>query len=738
MNLVEHVLGAVFAMMHPPQPVADPPPDVDSEASPAPAPASTSPSALPRLSDDELAALATASAEAEAAAAAETIVVTSDAPAESASSVHLGAGKLRYRPRTQASDVLRQVPGLVVSQHAGGGKSDQYFIRGFDADHGTDLAIFADGVPVNLTSHGHGQGYADSHFLIPETVASVDVHKGPYAARYGDFYTAGALELRTIDEVAGPTVWVASGAPLGDSDVRLQRYDTRLVGMASPRLRNNSDDKSLLALQIAQNDGPFVNGQNFRQGNALGKWRGKVGPGELRFAGTWYTGAWNQSGQLPEGEIAAGRLARFGSIDPTEGGIAQRASLQLGYTVRDEAAGSTLRLSGYGVRNELELYSNFTLFARDQVSGDQIGQTDDRMLYGADAVYERRLDTGRVQALVTAGAQVRYDDAETSLFHAAKRERLDMCFGQKVNPCNHADNHILNAALYTEADIVPASWIHIRPGLRADAFVWNVRDLDPGTAGDPMTTTAGGASTGIVSPKLSVELHESEQMTFFANAGFGFHSNDARAAVSSKGEGALARAIGGELGARMKPHDRARVAADVWYLHLASEQVWSGDNGGTEPSDPTRRFGMDLEGSVDATSWLSLDANVTWARSTLVANQGNGGALALAPRWTGSGGVSLHDKRSFVSLRARGIADRPGNDDGSLTAQGYLLFDLVAGKKLGKLDLELTIANLLDTEWREAQFAEESRVTPAGDVVEQIHFTPGMPLTATLKAAYSF
>jgi hypothetical protein len=716
MPILENIFGAVFALMHPPQPVADPLPEPEP--------------AVPGLSDEELVKLAEASAE--------TIEVVADAPAESASSVHLDAGKLRFRARTQPSDLLRQVPGLGVSQHAGGGKADQYFIRGFDADHGTDVAIFADGVPVNLSSHGHGQGYADTHWMIPETIESVAVHKGPYAARYGDYYTAGALELKTIDKIDGPTVWVASGAPLGASDARLQRYDTRLVGMASPRLRKDPDDRSLLALQIAENDGPFLNAQDFRQANALGKWRGRVGPGELRLATTWYSGAWSQSGQLPEGEIAAGRLPRFGSIDPSEGGVATRASLQLGYTVRDDEARSTFRISGHGVRNQLELYSNFTLFARDAVNGDQIGQTDDRLLYGVDAAYERRVDAGGVQALVTAGAQVRYDDAETSLFHAAQRRRLPMCFGENTNPCNHTDNHILNAALYAEADVVPASWIHVRPGLRMDAFMWDVRDLDPETAGDAMTTTGGRAATGLVSPKLSVELHESETMTFFGNAGMGFHSNDARAAVSTKGERALARAIGGEAGVRMKPHDRARVSADAWYLYLTSEQVWSGDNGGTEPSDPTRRFGLDLEGSVDATPWLSLDANVTWAKSTLVANRGNGGALALAPRWMGSGGVSVHDRRSFVSLRARGIADRPGNDDGSLTAQGYLLLDLVVGKQLGKLDLELTIANLLDTEWREAQFAEESRVAPTAELAEQIHFTPGMPLTATLKAAYAF
>ncbi|MEJ7601078.1 MAG: TonB-dependent receptor [Kofleriaceae bacterium] len=715
-SIIEAALGSFFTLMHPPQPMGDP--------RPAPSPG------VPGLSDEALARLSEGSSE--------TIVVTSDAPAESASSVNLDSGKLRFRPRTQPSDLLRQVPGLVVSQHAGGGKSDQYFIRGFDADHGTDVAIYADGIPVNLTSHGHGQGYADTHWLIPETLESVAMHKGPYAARYGDFYTAGALELKTIDEVAGPTVWIASGSPIGDASIRLERHDTRVVGMASPRLRDNPDDRSLFALQVAENDGPFVNAQDFRQGNALAKWRGKVGPGELRFASTWYAGAWNQSGQLPESEVASGRVPRFGAIDPTEGGDALRASLQLGYTVRDPAQRSTFRIMGYGVRNELELYSNFTLFARDAEHGDQIGQTDDRFLYGADAAYEKWLSAGTLQALVTVGTQLRYDDVETSLFHAAQRERLAMCFGDTTNPCNHTANKILNGAVYAEADVAPADWIHIRPGLRMDAFSWDVTDLDRETATDSMMTTGGSARTGIVSPKLSIELHESEQMTFFINGGSGFHSNDARAAVSTKGAGALARAIGGEVGVRMKPAPRARVAADLWYLYLTSEQVWSGDNGGTEPSDPTRRFGLDLEGSVDATSWLSLDANVTWAKSTLVANQGNGGALALAPRWMGSGGVSVHDKRSFVSVRTRGIADRAGNDDGSLTAQGYLLFDIIIGRRMGPLNLELTIANLLNTEWREAQFAEESRVMPTSDTLEQMHFTPGLPLTATLKAAYTF
>ncbi len=699
-TLLQAIFNSLQLLMHPPVPVVDPPPE---------------PSGAPGISDEELAKLSEASA-------VETIEVTSDAPAESASSVHLDRSKLRYRPSTQPSDVLRQIPGLAVSQHAGGGKADQYFIRGFDADHGTDVAIFSDGIPVNLTSHGHGQGYADTHWMIPETIENVDMHKGPYAARYGDFYTAGALEMKTIDKVEGPTVWIASGAPMGNA-TRFERYDSRLVGMASPRIRDNPDDASLIALQVAQNDGPFIAAQDFRQGNALLKWKGKVGPGELKLASTWYSGRWNQSGQLPEGEIAAGRLDRFGSLDPSEGGIASRSSVSASYTVRDTAKRSTLRVMGYGVKNDLELYSNFTLFANDPMNGDQIGQTDDRVLFGLDAAYEKGLTLGSMQALITTGVQVRSDDVETSLFHAVKRQRLETR--------NHTDNGIRNVAAYVEADLVPREWLHIRPGLRVDAFHWQVDDL-------AMTTTAGNATKAIVGPKLSVEAHQSEQMTYFFNAGSGFHSNDARSAVGTKGQGALARALGTEVGVRMKPHANARVSADLWYLYLTSEQVWSGDAGGTSPSDPTRRFGIDVEGSVDATSWLALDANITWAKSTLVANAGNGGALALAPRWMGSAGVSVHSKKSFVSVRSRGIADRAGNEDGTLNAKGYLLFDVVAGKKVGNFDLELTVANLLNTKWREAQFAEASRVTPTGDIMEQMHFTPGMPLTATIKAAYKF
>jgi outer membrane receptor protein involved in Fe transport len=663
------------------------------------------------------------------AVAAETIVIDDDAPAESASSVRLAREQLDRRARTQMSDVLRQVPGLMVSQHAGGGKADQYLIRGFDADHGTDIAVFADGVPVNLVSHGHGQGFADTHWLIPEAIASVNMHKGPYAARYGDFYTAGALELRTLDRIDAPTLWISGGAPLGGPR-RFASIDRRMVGMASPTLRDDANDRSLLAVEVGEADGPFINAQGFRRAIAMGRWQGELGPGNLELATNWYQARWNQSGQLPASLVASGELDRFGAIDPSEGGAATRASVKLGYEL--PAAGGKLRAFGYGVYNKFDLFSNFTLYARDPTRGDAIEQTDDRVLYGLDAAYQRTLRHGSVTTFLTAGVQARADDVQTSLWHVERRRRVGGCFAG-TNPCNLHDSAIRNVAAYAEAKVVPAAWLDLLPGVRVDRLSWQVTDLAAASASDPMLGARGFAARTIASPKLSAVVKPTEQVQLFANSGGGFHSNDARSAVERRGHGAIARAWGGEIGARVKPAPATRVSFDVWYLRLSSEQVWSGDAGGTEPSDPTRRFGMDVEAATELAPWLSLDANLSFAQARSLA----GGAVPLAPRWMGSGGLTAKRGHSFVALRCRGIADRPGNEDGSLIAEGYVIFDLIAATRRGRWGINLTVQNLLDAEWREAQFAEASRVAPMAEVVEQMHFTPGIPLTVTAAVSFS-
>jgi outer membrane receptor protein involved in Fe transport len=658
----------------------------------------------------------------------EVIEITGHAPAESASSIRFDIEDLRRRPRVQPSDILRQTPGLVVAQHAGGGKSDQYFLRGFDADHGTDVAIFVDGVPVNLTSHGHGQGYADTHWLIPETVSRLQVHKGPYAARYGDFYTAGAIEMDTIDHVDRPTFAAQLGTQFA-GPVRFKNPQYRVVAMASPQV---ADGKALLAAELGYADGPFLNPQQFRRGLMLAKWQTEVAKGTLQMSANAYSARWNQSGQIPAAEVAAGRLDEFGAVDPTEGGTSSRSSLAMTYATGDRKTGQW-SLQGFAVDYRLRLFSNFTLYARDQVNGDQIEQNDARVTYGLKGNYLRNhtiaIGNHMLHGTLNAGVQFRADNVDASLWHSTTRRRLADCF-ENANPCNATNSRIRNMSLFAEEDVVVAPWLQLIAGLRADQFIWDVDDRDSETNLSD-NTTGGTAQRALLSPKLSAIVRPSDGVAIYINGGYGFHSNDARGAVAANGQGAIARGIGAELGLRFQPDRRIRTAIDVWYLYLQSELVWSGDNGGTEPSDPTRRLGVDVDIAFDATPWLSLDANMALGRSTLVANQGNGGALALAPRLMGGAGVAVHSKIRYASLRLRGIGDRPANDDASLDADGWVLLDLVGGARIHRnVMLTLTVNNLLNTSWREAQFADISRVTPGAQEREDVHFTPGMPLTA--------
>jgi hypothetical protein len=650
---------------------------------------------------------------------AEVVTIEGTAPAESASSDHLDREELDERPHEQPSDLFRQIPGLLVAQHAGGGKADQWFIRGFDADHGTDVAVFVDGVPVNLPSHAHGQGYADTHWLIPETVDSIDVHKGPYAARFGDFYTAAAIETKTIDRVPGGAVVLGSfGVGLAGPEA-FERPSARAVAMVSPELAGGG---ALFAAQAAYTDGAFVNPQQFGNGAALGKWSRRAGPGTLSLEATYYAARWNASGQIPASLVDSGALDRFGALDPSQGGRTTRASINAAYELRD-AHDATWHAGAYVVDYHLRLFSNFTYWARDPVNGDAIEQDDDRVVYGADAFWLRPHRIGGATALLRAGVQARADDVDTALWHVASRQRLTDCFGA-VNPCNADHDVILGLGVYAEEVIAPTPRVQLQAGARLDGFSWDVDDRS--------------VQRLIANPKLSVVWHATDEIDVFANSGGGYHSNDARAAVATGGDGALARAIGAETGLRLHLGPHFHAAADVWYLHLSSEQVWNGDTGGTEAAGATERWGVDLETAADLTPWLSLDASLGIAHSAFVANAGNGLALALAPQLMGSGGVVAHRGAAFVSLRGRGIGPRPANDANTLIATGYFVLDLVAGARIGRWDLGLTFVNVLDSRWREAQFADTIATSPGVLAVEQIDFTPGSPATMFATVAASF
>ena len=630
-----------------------------------------------------------------------------------ASSEEVRARDLMLRPRTRPGDILAVVPGLFVVQHAGGGKAYQYFLRGFDADHGTDVALFVDGVPINLPSHGHGQGWLDIHFLIPELVRTLSASKGPYTARYGDFATAGAIDLHLVDHVHESSVMVQGGS-FGSA---------RTVFITSPEL--GDDWSTVVAGEASTSDGPFKNPERFRKLNLFGRATRHLGAGSLSVTWMSYAGGWNASGQLPL--RAVGKVPelpdRFGTLDPTEGGSTQRHQFSVAYSHR--VGDDEVRALLYGLRYRFALFSNFTYFANDPVNGDQIEQTDGRTVAGAHWYYRRTRKSGGMTFATTLGFQARHDDIENTLHASAARKILSTTVDAGVSETA--------LGIYAEEDAKLLRWLRVIGGVRIDRYDVTVRDrrgTDSGIAGDTL-----------VSPKLSIVMSPAPELDLFLNYGRGFHSNDARGAVRSASTVTLlSKADGYEVGTRLRLFERRlELAAALFRLDLQSETVWVGDEGTTEARGPTRRIGAEFEGRLKLAKWLFLDADTTVARATFVQNAGNGDAVALAPTRTFSGGISFkHPVGTFGSFRVRSIAARPATEDRSLTADGWTVFDASLGHRFGWFEVAADVRNVFNTKWREVQFANESRLRSENAPVRDIHFTPGWPFTALLRATAYF
>ncbi|MCB9556881.1 MAG: TonB-dependent receptor plug domain-containing protein [Deltaproteobacteria bacterium] len=641
----------------------------------------------------------------------------------------------QLRPMRRPADILQVTPGLFVVQHAGGGKANQYFLRGFDVDHGTDLAISVDGVPVNMVSHGHGQGYADLNWLIPETVRRIEVNKGPYFVRHGDFATAGALNLVTYPSYKLNTVKVGGGM-----------FNT-LRGVASVG-HKGSDWQPMLAAEYYTTDGPFDNRERLQRFNLFGKVTRRLAAGHSLFlATTAYGSDWRASGQIPSREVSAGRLDRFGSIDNNEGGSAQRFSVYGGYggVIGD----GTASLSAYFVRSSLNLYSNFTLFSRNTDRGDMIEQGDDRTLLGASGEY-RFLKHWRKIAFDTAvGVQARSDTIAATLYDAPARER--------DRAVVDADILQTNLAWYAREGVRWAPWLKTIAGVRGDYFGFRVddqlEDLSTRT-----TKTSGVRRALRLSPKASVVLTPHPSTDIYLNFGVGFHSNDARGVVRRLDPASpLTTAIGYEVGARTRLFSRLDIALAFFGLHLASETVWVGDEGTTEPSGATRRLGLEGEARLELLKWLFADVDVSVIWPTFVDAPAGERDIPLAPRLLVTGGISarhpwgLFGRAGFVYL-----GDRPATEDAYLTAEGFFRLDVTLGYRHKRFALELSLQNATNSKWREAQFATVSRLPtetalascPPGTRAvgnassfagcEDVNFTPGWPINLQASASLFF
>ncbi|WP_405396945.1 TonB-dependent receptor [Maribacter sp. Asnod2-G09] len=619
-------------------------------------------------------------------------------------------------PVKSSQEILRKVPGLLIGQHAGGGKAEQIFLRGFDIDHGTDVAISVDGMPVNMVSHAHGQGYADLHFVIPETIDNINFGKGPYYADKGDFNTAGYVDLSLKKSVDKSMVSYESG----------QFNTNRFVGLFN--ILESSKSDAYLASEIYLTDGPFDSPQNFNRVNILGRYNYKdIGKEELTLTASHFQSKWDASGQVPQRAIDQNIIGRFGAIDDTEGGQTSRTNLMLNHT-KFIGEDQFLKTRAFVSKYDFELFSNFTFFLDDPVNGDQIRQYEDRTIMGAETVFE--------QIDMAVGTDDRFKYATGIGFRNDNVDdvTLEHTLNRKTSLEQYAFGDVDETNIYgfVNGEYKTGNWT-FNPSVRIDYFNFEYENKLSALYDNKSESKA------IVSPKLNTLYSVNRNWQLFLKTGIGFHSNDARVVTANEGRDVLPKAYGVDFGTIIKPIDKLVLNATLWGLFLDQEFVYVGDAGIVEPSGKTRRVGVEVGGRYQILDWLYLysDVNYTYARSTEEADGED--YIPLAPDFTAVGGLSFSDIGNFSgNLNYRYLGDRAANEDNSIVAEGYFVTDLNLNYHIKNLTVGVIVENLFDTEWNETQFATESRLFNEIASVEEIHFTPGTPFYLRGKVSVRF
>lgn len=667
-------------------------------------------------------------------------VVAADRPYTSASLKYIRNIDLEIRPNKSSQDLLKLVPGLITSQHAGGGKAEQIFLRGFDADHGTDVNISVDGIPVNMVSHGHGQGYADLHFLIPETVEELDVYKGPYFSEFGNLATAGSVKFKTMDILDQNMIKIEGG-----------QFNTFRGTMLYQMGQGGMEQNAYVAAQYYQTDGPFESPLKLQRMNVFGKYFVNLSHNSrLTLSLGSFASAWNASGQIPERTINEGIISRYGAIDDMEGGNTNRSNISIQYTQKDEE-NNTFDIQAYLCDYDFKLFSNFTYYLDDTINGDMIEQLDNRFLHGLNTSYKQIGWIGQTLLKTNFGSGYRGDDISIALYHSPNRIRQEVYSDAAIKE--------RNVFAWLEEEVVFNNKLRLKLALRGDYFTFNVDDHvseDSDLTGLPHAS--GYAQQGILSPKLNLAYSPIRALESYINFGYGFHSNDARSVIlaqsmnemkeqNGNGNGNLSeelttilpRAMGAEIGFRFNSSQKVYIGIAGWYMYLEKEYVYVGDGGYAELNNPTQRMGLDFEGRLKLKSWLWVDLDVCMSEGRIMNEPDGANYIPLAIPVTLSGGLTVLDWKHFDgSLRYLYISDRPANETNSVIARGYSIFNLGLAYNWKKLSVSMTIENLLDTEWNEAQFDTESQMQWENEPVSEIHFTPGNPRNVQFGISYKF
>jgi hypothetical protein len=641
--------------------------------------------------------------------------------AEAASQGAITAKQLEERPLMRAGEVLETVPGLIVTQHSGEGKANQYFLRGFNLDHGTDFATTVAGLPINMPTHAHGQGYTDLNFLIPELVTGVQFTKGPYYADQSDFATAGSSNINYANVLDRSIATVEVGG---------QGFARGLVAVAPAVGRGHV----VAALELAHNDGPWVTPDDYRKVNGVIRYSQGDAVNGFSITGMGYHGDWESTDQVAKRAIDSGLIDRFGSIDSTDGGHTYRYSLIGDWQRASSNGNASTRVTGYFSGYDLDLFSNFTYYLNDPVRGDQIEQADHRFLAGARVTHRRVTKWADRPVQNSFGFQLRNDDiTNVGLYHSEARVRLETTT-QAVVMETAAGAFVQNAIEWSP-------WLRTMVGLRGDAVRFKVDAL--------ATINSGTASSGLVSPKGGATLGPWSGTEFYVNAGMGFHSNDARGttiSIDPPGNPAdrvtpLVRAKGAEIGVRTVAFRHLQSTLSVWTLHLDSELVFTGDAGTTEPSRPSARRGFEWTNYYKPASWLVFDADLSWSRARFTDSDPVGNYVPEAVATVISAGATVDGyRKTFGSLRWRYFGPRALIEDNSVRSDATSLFNLQAGYRVTtRVKIALDIFNLFNASASDIDYFYASRLPGEPlDGIDDVHTHPTPPRTARVSLIIGF
>ena len=608
-----------------------------------------------------------------------------------ASAVRISGAEVNAVPFLRPGEALEVVPGLIVTQHSGEGKANQYFLRGFNLDHGTDLAIRIDGMPVNMPTHGHGQGYADINFLIPELIQSVYVRKGPYYADVGDFSSAGSVEIDYLNKL-----------PKNIAEMTFGSFGYHR-GLAAGSTAVGAGTL-LSAIESVRYNGPWDVPDNVRKVNGVMRYSQGTATDGLTLTGMAYSNAWNSTDQVAQRAIDQGIIGRFGTLDPTDGGVSSRFSLS-GNFAHSSKYGQT-NLSAYVVRSDLQLYNNFTYFLDNPVNGDQFNQLDRRTLGGFDARHAFDWRLGGLETQTRVGVRNRHDDIHVGLFKTEQRALLTTVREDRVQEGN--------VGIWTDTTTRWTDWLRSTVGIREDIFAGRVLSDTPENSGNAQAT--------ITSPKGGIVLGAGYKTEFYGNAGYGLHSNDIRGATITVDPidkvtpqdrvPLLVRSKGAELGIRTKAIEGLTSSVAVFVLDFDSELLFVGDAGTTEASRPSRRVGVEWTNKYKPVSWLTFDLDVAYTRARFTDFDAAGDRIPGAPAWIASGAVTFGNETGwFGALKARYFGPRPLIEDDSVRSLSSLIFNARAGYRFDNgLRLQLDVLNLFNAKTNQIEYYYLSRL----------------------------